>query len=303
MPSGENRVILGIHSQVGADTEGSSARLTDGHSWISVTRNGGTEYYGLWPDEHPRFRSMPPQGTDIRVGIEGEPGFNPTASRYYELTPQQVTELDSRLGEDVSWSYTNTCASWASETTTAVTSQRIDASELLGFTDTPRELINAIRALEKQRPTTLENPVTPSEIPVRSSSFGSLDRTLPDGYHPASGMYQQALTAIEAEHSRLGQTANPEQDHLLATNVTRMAMEADFGRISRVVLPGDLNGKMLVMGSHVDPGERVAFSMNEAQKPAIESFARIDELSRQAQVSQASEQALNRAAPGVPSLG
>lgn len=303
MPSNNDKVILGIHSQVGADTQGSSAQLTDGHAWISVTRNGQTQYYGLWPDGHPRFANTPSAGTDIRVGVEGERGFNPTASRYYELTAEQVAELDRRLGENVTWRLTNTCASWASETTTAVTGQRIDAGELLGLTDTPRALIDAINALEKTRPTTRDNPIGSAEIPPRSSSFGALDEALPEGKHPASGMYQQALAAISSEHARLGHSADAQQDHLLAVNVTRIAMEADFAQITRVALPGDAGGKVHVMGSDIDPGARVSFSMNEGLQPADASFARIEQLSHQAQVAQTTQHDVQRASPGAPALG
>lgn len=39
---------LGIHSNAGP-----SEGLTDGHAWISLTENGKTTLYGLWPDFHP----------------------------------------------------------------------------------------------------------------------------------------------------------------------------------------------------------------------------------------------------------
>jgi hypothetical protein len=82
-----DKVILGIHSQTDPNTQGSFNQLIDGHSWISVTRNGTTEHYGLWPDSHPRGIDNG-AASDIRNGIEGERGFNPSISRYYELTPE-----------------------------------------------------------------------------------------------------------------------------------------------------------------------------------------------------------------------
>ena len=68
-------VVLGIHSNVIGN-----ANYTDGHAWITVTRNGLTKYYGLWPDEHPATPNNGP-GWDIRTGIERN--SKPKVSRYY----------------------------------------------------------------------------------------------------------------------------------------------------------------------------------------------------------------------------
>jgi len=165
-----DKTVLGIHSYVGAQTEGSFNQFVDGHAWISVTRNGQTEVYGLWPDDHPH---VPDNGnaSDIRRGLEA--GYPATASRYFELTPEQSRELDAALKENVTWRYTNTCASWASETTERITGQRIDADDTLGF-ETPRKLIETLRGLEKKQPTAPDTPQPPVE-PSSSSSFGALD--------------------------------------------------------------------------------------------------------------------------------
>jgi hypothetical protein len=82
--------------------------------------------------------------------------------------------LEQRLRENVSWGYTNTCASWATDTVSGITGQRVNGSELGGLTDTPRQTINSIRELERDRPTSLDNPIRPNEI-SRSSSFGALE--------------------------------------------------------------------------------------------------------------------------------
>ena len=87
--SGE--ATLGIHSTVDPRTEGSFNQLVDGHAWITVTRNGQTKHYGLWPDAHSRVQDNGP-GTDIREGMEAL--LRPTASRYYALTPEQERRLD-----------------------------------------------------------------------------------------------------------------------------------------------------------------------------------------------------------------
>ena len=49
----QDKIVLGIHSRVDPNTEGYFNEFIDGHAWISVTRNGRTETYGLWPDDHP----------------------------------------------------------------------------------------------------------------------------------------------------------------------------------------------------------------------------------------------------------
>lgn len=58
--------------------QGSFNQFIDGHAWISVTRSGETQYYGLWPDGHPGAGDNGPE-TDIRVGLETR--FKPSASR------------------------------------------------------------------------------------------------------------------------------------------------------------------------------------------------------------------------------
>ena len=73
-----HNVVLGIHSNVVG-----SASYTAGHAWITVTRNGLTKYYGLWPDEHPLTLDNGP-GWDMRTGMERN--SKPKASRYYKLS-------------------------------------------------------------------------------------------------------------------------------------------------------------------------------------------------------------------------
>ena len=168
----EQRVVLGIHT----NTE-PGAPLIDGHAWLTITRDGKTEAYGLWPSDHPRFsQETSPPSTDVRRGIENE--FEATASRFYELTPDQLRTFEAATREKVTWSYANTCASWASETAYRVTGERVNAAELAGLTDTPRQLRESIEQLERQRSTSHEAPRVPTETqPGRNSSSGSLSMT------------------------------------------------------------------------------------------------------------------------------
>ena len=289
---GNGKVVLGIHSQVGPQTEGSVNQLIDGHAWISVTRGGRTEYYGLWPDTHPRGLDNG-AASDIRRGIEGEPGFNPVASRYYELTPEQTMALEARLGGNVTWGYTNTCASWASETASRVTGQNISASELLGITDTPRALIDSIRALEQRRRTSPDNPITPAEVPRRSSSFGALEpgRTgMPQG-----PMFQQAEAAIRTERTRL----NLPDDDISGqvAYVARVAGENNLPGIRAVRFPDEPrgNGTLWIQGSGSDPGARAQASYREfVETPVAASLAAIaDHQAAHHRLAEASQPAID----------
>lgn len=166
----DEKVVLGIHSHVSANTEGSSNEFIDGHAWISVTRDGRTEVFGLWPDNHPNVEDNG-RSTDIRKGLEA--GYPATASRYFELNEAQSQRLESLLDENVTWRYTNTCASWASETVERATGQRVKADDVLGF-ETPRKLIESIRELEREHPTSLDVPQPANAVPRSSGSFGSV---------------------------------------------------------------------------------------------------------------------------------
>lgn len=159
-------IILGIHSNVPA-----SAGFTDGHAWLSVSRDGVTTNYGLWPDDHPAIIAMglsDPKKSDIRTGMED--GQASLSVRYYKLTIKQAATLVNKLKENVRWKYTNTCASWASETLNSVTGENVNANDTLGF-ETPRNVTKSIESLEKTRPTSKSNPKgVPDNVHAATSS-------------------------------------------------------------------------------------------------------------------------------------
>ena len=183
------KTVIGIHSNVtGGD-------LTGGHAWISVTRDGVTTNYGLWPDSHPGIEARGwnnGNGSDIRTGMED--GDRPAASRYAELTPEQATALEASLRENVAWGYTANCSSWASETFNRVTGQSLNADEpyTAGVLETPRQLGQSIRAAERTQPTTLSTPAPP-QAPRRSSSDSLSDAGAP-------GETQQAALSARGEN-------------------------------------------------------------------------------------------------------
>lgn len=159
--------ILGIHSNVYGREYGIDA----GHAWISVTRGGNTRYYGLWPDDHPLTVDND-NLTDIRIDLEA--GYNGAASRYYRLSPPQISILEQKIKENVGWRYTNTCASWVSDVVYSVLKVDIDADDTFGF-ETPRELGASILKLEEKDPTSRLKP-TVSKTVARDSSSRTLPR-------------------------------------------------------------------------------------------------------------------------------
>ena len=150
-----DKIILGVHSNVSADGSGLDGYV-DGHAWLTITINGKTQAYGLWPDEHPRVTDNGDK-SDIRIGMEI--GAKADASRYYELTSEEYAKFQEKLQENVKWTYTNTCASWASETASEITGEIIDANDYGGF-ETPREMGKSIRELEDKQKSSLSHPIT-----------------------------------------------------------------------------------------------------------------------------------------------
>ncbi len=273
-----DKVILGIHGYIDANTQERgdfSQQLTDGHAWLTVTRNGKTEYYGLWPDDHPTRNIDNGPGSDIRVGLEK--GITPTASRYYQLDAEQVKLLDAALKQNVTWRYTNTCASWASETTERTTGQDVDADEFLGV-ETPRELVESIRALEAKQATSLEHPLAPLGK-TRSSSLGQLYDTpgglapqtelallLDDPAHPDHALFQHALQgvhALDAQHGRVPDV----HSHQLAGALAAHARQAGMTGVDHVLGNQDGSRMVAIQGALDDPAQR---RVDIATLPAME---------------------------------
>jgi hypothetical protein len=178
-------IILGVHSWSGNSAgQGSSAEFVDGHSWLTITSGGRTVSYGLYPDDHGYVVDNGDK-SDIRYNIEQSHGYKADANRYYELTPVEYQKLQQKLQENVEWAHTNTCASWASETATEITGETIDADDYGGF-ETPREMAESIKALERKTPSSLADPVAPSER-HRSSLFGAAELEVPANYAGVHG--------------------------------------------------------------------------------------------------------------------
>ena len=160
-----SRTILGIHSNVLAGDK------TGGHAWLSITTNGATVFYGLWPDSHPRTKDNGPD-SDIRKGLEANSVAK--ASRYYKLTESQSQKLLVQLGRQQNWNYTHNCSSWASYVVWRVVGEDVDADDegLLGV-ETPRELGRSIQRLETKSPTSRFAPKDLEDNKGSSSSSSS----------------------------------------------------------------------------------------------------------------------------------
>ena len=160
-------MILGIHSNVA----GGHHEYTAGHAWLTITENGTTTFYGLWPDAHPMVLDNG-DGTDIRVGLEAS--AKAVASRYYKLSDAQARQFKALMKANVAWRYTNTCASWASEVAYEIVGEDVDSDDYLGF-ETPRELGRNILLLERKDPTSIYAPKAlernpASSLAIRASS-------------------------------------------------------------------------------------------------------------------------------------
>jgi hypothetical protein len=157
--------VLGVHSSVIGD-----AGLTDGHAWISLHySNGKTATVGLWATDSLtglRHFIYDPIGISDSTAEKGEVQWNlelnrhyhAKARRYYSLQPYQVHRIVKVLGAYTGWRFTCTCATWATGVVKQLVGEDLDSSELLGATNTPRALGNAISKLEALIPTSVEMP-------------------------------------------------------------------------------------------------------------------------------------------------
>ena len=233
-----DHVVLGVHSWVDPNTQAKGSafdKFTDGHAWLTVSRNGEVSHYGLWPDSHPdivRRGQADPKVTDIREGREA--GFEATASRYYNLTPEQAKELEQALKQNVTWSPTTTCAGWASDTVTSVTGSKLEATEFLSI-ETPRELVKTIRALEAKQPTAPDQA-----LPAAEKAPGSLDSLKPDNLREKASewyesIHKSAEDAVRRLEETLGRTYD-EKSERLAYGSAVVAANHNLQRIDHVVL-------------------------------------------------------------------
>ena len=147
----KEKPIIGIHSNSPPESE-----LVSGHAWISLTRDGTTQFYGLWPDAHGDVEDNG-NGTDIRINQER--GFG-RYSRFLPIDEDQLDRLNFKLGQNETWAYTYNCSSWAEEVYEYVTNENVSADEFITGSplETPRKLSEGILELERRYPTSNYRP-------------------------------------------------------------------------------------------------------------------------------------------------
>jgi hypothetical protein len=128
--------ILGIHAH-------------KWHAWLSVTVDGTTNTYGLWPDDKAWYND---KGHDIRKNFYKDALSNVAASRYYRLTLRQIQTLNWQLNQNLTWGYIRNCAWWASRVVRKVVGEDVDANHdfFLGIPDS-EELCDNIKYLEEYK--------------------------------------------------------------------------------------------------------------------------------------------------------
>ncbi|MBO9879678.1 hypothetical protein NLA05_20545 [Xanthomonas citri pv. anacardii] len=254
------RVVLGIHSN------GGQGGLTDGHAWITVKRGDSpTEYYGLWPDNHPMVKDNGAD-TDIRSGMEK--GQRSDADRYYELSPAQTQALNQALRENVTWELNNNCSSWASETVSRVTGRQIDAGTWLPTVETPNALIGTIRELESRYPTSPSTPEVnePAREGRSSNSLGQNDSSQERSNPPTNAMTDPG----HAGNRLFAGLREGLPGHISDERVAFAAQRAheagitDMSKVSRLI---ERDGDVFVAGT--TPGFRASVLASE-QPPTIE---------------------------------
>lgn len=269
-----SKAVLGIHSQVDPRTEGSFNQFIDGHAWLTVARNGQTQFYVLWPDNHP-LTDDNGADSDVRVGMEAR--FRPDASRYFDLSEEQIRQLEAALNENVEWSFTNTCASWATDTLHKVTGQKLEASEFV-LTDTPRELIDAIRNAERLQPTSPTRPHPPADAPQQPSSARSLSDI-------SQRLHQQAIEGVHRLDASLGREPDAASERM-AASLAHLARATGFSQIDHVLLgrPTDVTpasqNVFIVQGMLGEASHRRAYmsAPGALHEPAEQSLQKLQDL-------------------------
>ncbi|MCF6244404.1 MAG: RHS repeat-associated core domain-containing protein [Sulfurovum sp.] len=119
--------------------------FSSGHSWLRHTTEKNSTNYGLWPDSHPNIKDNGNK-SDVRIGKEDKLSYEASYCRI--ITKEQSKKLQDILKKNHTWRYTNTCASFSSETFSEVTGVNIDANDNFGF-ETPRKVTESIETIKK----------------------------------------------------------------------------------------------------------------------------------------------------------
>lgn len=150
----EAKAYLGIHSSEPANNCKNDC-TNWGHAWVSLTEDGKTTYYGLWPDKHDEVKKRGlanGNGSDIRTGIESGFGEN---VRFYLITQAQKTRFLEFLKRNLTYTwYSYNCASFASDIVFETVGERVSPNGPVeyAFKPMPCALSQAVSALNKAKP-------------------------------------------------------------------------------------------------------------------------------------------------------
>lgn len=160
------RVLLGVHSSEPVNNCSWDCN-NFGHAWISLTDNGKTTYYGLWPDWSSDIKKLGLSNgasSDLRRNVENGSGDE---TRYYLLDKTQLARLDQFVNRYFEYDLTTyNCSSFAAEAVAITVGERLNVINDYG-NPTPCSLSKSINLLNKTKPT----EVNYSPIGIKFSSF------------------------------------------------------------------------------------------------------------------------------------
>jgi hypothetical protein len=157
----QNLPLIGVHTSVSSNWFIQNV-WDHGHAWITITENGKTQFYGLWPDNNDLILAAKLNngtGTDVRKNFENGAG---RFSRYKYIELEKMSEVSGFINKH--WEYdlfTRNCSTFAQKVWKVSTGEELNASEFLSFgaTESPRKLGNSIILLEKVDPTAFLQPI------------------------------------------------------------------------------------------------------------------------------------------------
>lgn len=137
--------VLGIH----ANDPGNGSPF--GHAWISITENGLTEYYGLWPDA--KMGTIGDFASDVRHNVENGYG---QYTRYYALSPAQLDKLKAYILQNKYWVGLYNCSSFARDVVQHVTGEYLETGTIYNGDPVDLPAILGLSIIEKE----LQSPTT-----------------------------------------------------------------------------------------------------------------------------------------------
>lgn len=155
----EEKAILGIHSSEPPNDCKNDCKGW-GHAWISLTENGKTNYYGLWPDWHSTVKQLGLSngaGSDVRTNIENGSG---AVNRYYVISKDEVKRFNNLVSQNLEYSiFTYNCSSFAANVAFQTVGERLSNSGT-AFIPMPCGLSTSMNNANINTPTGISSPIT-----------------------------------------------------------------------------------------------------------------------------------------------